>query len=194
MKFYKIPCAWLFFWICLLPAAEAPGEGIYMYIDEEGVYHFSDTPRSAEYMPFYAMPGSVADRAAVRYEPLICDSAERYGVRPELVAAVIRAESGFDPGAVSRRGARGLMQLMPAHIREHEIEDPFDPRQNINAGTRYLGRLLRRYNGDLSLSLAAYNAGPAVVDRYRGIPPYTETRAYVKKVLSYYRRYRTLGK
>lgn len=163
-----------------------------MHIDEQGVYHFTDSPRSADYIPaayFQAPGGHFHD--INRYGGLIKSIAEAHGVRPELVLAVIRVESGFNPKAVSRSGARGLMQLMPVHIQNNGISDPFDPRQNITAGTRYLSRLLRRYKGDLNLCLAAYNAGPAAVDHYRGIPPYPETRKYVQKVLSSYRQYRS---
>ncbi len=105
------------------------------------------------------------------------------GVDPELVRAVIAQESGFRPCAVSAKGAIGLMQLMPATIEELEVQDALDPGQNIDAGTRLLRRLLDRYNGDLALALAAYNAGPARVDDANGIPPISETMQYVSDLL-----------
>jgi len=102
---------------------------------------------------------------------------------------VIHAESRFHPKAVSRAGARGLMQLMPATADELGVDDPFDAWQNIEGGTRYLGQLVRRFEGDIHLALAAYHAGAANVQRYGGVPPYRETRRYVKRVLTLYRRY-----
>ncbi len=108
----------------------------------------------------------------------------RFGLPSGLVEAVARVESGFDPCAVSPAGALGLMQLMPGTARALGVLDPFDPVQNVEAGARYLRQLLDRFGGDLQLALAAYNAGPGAVERYRGIPPYPETQAYVKKVLA----------
>jgi soluble lytic murein transglycosylase-like protein len=105
------------------------------------------------------------------------------GLDPDLVRAVIAQESGFRPCAVSAKGAVGLMQLMPAAIEDLEVQDAFDPEQNIGAGTRLLRRLLGRYNGDLALALAAYNAGPTQVDDANGIPPISETMKYVSDLL-----------
>ena len=102
---------------------------------------------------------------------------------------MIKAESDFNPWAVSRAGAKGLMQIMPDNIRALNIKDPFDPWENIKGGAQYLKQLLERFNGDLPLALAAYNAGPNTVDRYRGIPPIQETRDFVDRVLKYYSIY-----
>ncbi len=118
----------------------------------------------------------------VPYANFIADSARDHGVAPELVASVIAIESNFNPNAVSWRSARGLMQLMPETAARFGVKQVFDPRQNIDAGTRYLKELLLRYNGDLSLTLAAYNAGPERVELYRAVPPYRETRDYVRRV------------
>ncbi len=118
------------------------------------------------------------------YGELIFAAARRYQLNPRLVAAVIRAESAFDPRAVSAKGARGLMQLMPATARQHGLagEDVFDPRKNVDVGTRYLEYLSRRFDGDLALTLAAYNAGYGTVRRYGGVPPYRETHDYLRRV------------
>jgi soluble lytic murein transglycosylase-like protein len=124
----------------------------------------------------------------VPYANFISDSARAHGVAPELVASVIAVESNFNPNAVSWRSARGLMQLMPQTAARFGVTRVFDPQQNIDAGTRYLKELLLRYNGDLALTLAAYNAGPDRVGQYRSVPPYRETREYVRRVTEKFRK------
>jgi soluble lytic murein transglycosylase-like protein len=114
-------------------------------------------------------------------------AARRHGLDPALVLAVVHVESGFRPDAVSPKGARGLMQLMPGTATRLGVEDSFDPEQNLDGGTRHLGDLIARYGGDVKRALAAYNAGEGAVERHRGVPPYGETRAYVRNVLRRYR-------
>ena len=116
------------------------------------------------------------------YDDLIAEASAEYGVDPQLVRAVIRAESQFDPRAESGAGAKGLMQLMPILSKELGVQDPFNPRENVFGGVKYLSKLLDRHDGDVTLALASYNAGPRNVDRYKGVPPFKETRGYVKKI------------
>jgi len=120
------------------------------------------------------------------YEDLIRAAAQKHGVDADLIYGIIAAESNFDRKAVSRKGAQGLMQLMPATAKELDVRDVFDPAENIDAGTSYLKSLLSRYQNDLRLTLAAYNAGPERVEQYRGVPPFAETREYLNRVIRHY--------
>ena len=120
-----------------------------------------------------------------KFSDLINAAAEKYDVDAGLIKAVIKAESNFNPDAVSSSGALGLMQLMPATAKSLGVDDPLDPEQNIFGGTKFLHRLLDKYNNNVTLAIAAYNAGPGAVDRYGGIPPYSETQTYVKRILNY---------
>lgn len=171
-------------------AGHAAASDIYFYIDEEGVYHYSNAPTSSKYVPsqleFYE---NFPELSNADFDRIIRDAADAFGVEFALVKAVIKAESDFNPRAVSTAGAMGLMQIMPANLESFKLADPFNPEQNIRAGTRYLKQMITRYDDDLYLALAAYNAGPSAVDTHGGIPPYAETRTYVDRVLRYYDRY-----
>jgi len=125
-----------------------------------------------------------------RFHPIILKAANRFQVDPALVKAIIMAESGYDPRAISKVGAKGLMQLMPATAEELGVEDIFNPKHNINAGVGYFKKLLNRFDGDIKLALAAYNAGTGKVRQYQGIPPFKATRYYIKKVFEYYQIYK----
>lgn len=120
-------------------------------------------------------------------------AAKTFDINPNLIKSIIKAESNFNPYAKSNKGALGLMQLMPETVAFVKIKDPFNPKENIFGGTKYLRYLLDKYNQNLILSLAAYNAGPKAVDRYGGVPPFPETKDFVKKVLKFYNYYTNLG-
>ncbi|MFV2071553.1 MAG: lytic transglycosylase domain-containing protein [Thermoanaerobaculales bacterium] len=143
--------------------------------------------------------GETAGRSGTPGDPdlrrIVTDVSREHGVDPKLVDALVRVESGYDPKAVSRRGAMGLMQLMPDTARRLEVDDPFDPEDNVRGGVREFSRLVDRYSGNLQLALAAYNAGEGAVARHRGIPPFPETQSYVAQVLALYtgKPYRLAG-
>ncbi len=180
--------------LLLLSAASAPAAAqIYTFVDARGVSHFSNVPNDPRYVAIPSprrepQPSRLYVPRYIGYDGLIRLTALEYGVSPALVKAVIAAESRFDPDAVSRKGAQGLMQLMPTTASQLGVTDAFEADQNVRGGVRYLREMLDRY-GDMARALAAYNAGPTAVDRYRGIPPYPETRAYVQRVMTYYRHY-----
>jgi len=164
-----------------------------MFVDASGVTHFSNVPDDPRYRLLLASPATdpapkaqwLANSRA--YDPLIESAARGAALAPELVRAVIVVESAFNPRAVSKRGAVGLMQLHPDTARRYGVADAFDPGQNIAGGTRYLRDLMRRYGNNMELALAAYNAGEEAVDRYgHSIPPFAETRHYVPAVLRVY--------
>ena len=183
----------------ILLAAAAWGAAradIYSFVDATGVTHLSNVPVDSRYRLLLATP--VAERPdppgkylarSADYDPMIERAARAAALRPELVRAVIVVESAFNPRAVSKRGAQGLMQLKPSTARRYGVSNAFDPEQNITAGAHYLRDLLRRFGNDLELTLAAYNAGEEAVERYgRSIPPFSETRHYVPAVLRVYRK------
>jgi len=173
---------------------------IYRFEDDDGVVHFTDTPTDRRFKIFMRdikkdrklrtnFKMSSCARNPEEFEPIINACSLKYGVDKSLVKAVIHAESGYNPNAVSAKGASGLMQLMPKTAQGLSVTNAFDPGDNIRGGVRYLRFLLDTFKGDVSLALAAYNAGLSNVAKYKGIPPFGETRNYVAKVLDYQRSY-----
>ena len=164
-----------------LPAA------LYAYTDEYGVHHFTNVPTDPRYKLVERRTFSpLLSRCITKYDQDIQAISNQYQMDPTLIRSVIRVESGFNPMAVSVKGARGLMQLMPETAQDLRVANPFDPKENIRGGVRYLRYLLDLFDGDLILALAAYNAGENAVLRYQSVPPYPETRAYVQRVLALY--------
>ena len=180
---------------------------IYSFRDERGVVHFTNAPDDKRYKLIRKEAGSApapamrnvaarvympAEESIKRYSPIIDLASRTNGVEAALVHAVVSAESGYNPGAVSKAGARGLMQLMPETAKRYGVRDIMDPVENIYAGVRYLRDLLLMFNGNLELAIAAYNAGEnAVIRNGNRIPPYAETLQYVPKVLGFYRKFQT---
>lgn len=169
------------------------GADIYRYVDDNGVACYTDAPlnKKAERViksDISTSPRSVESGTWERrdFSTIVQDKANKYDLDPSLVHAVIKTESNGNPRAVSRKGAMGLMQLMPTTASDLEVRNPFDPEENIDGGTRYLRYLIERFGGDLTLALAAYNAGPKTVEKTNAVPQIPETKQYVKRVLSLY--------
>lgn len=173
---------------------------IYRYESPDGTLHFTDAPTDRKFKIFMRdiekdkrlrtdFGFKKLSRNPAEFDSIIASCCNQYGVPKSLVKAVIHAESGYNPKAVSRAGAEGLMQLMPGTAQQLKVSDSFNPSDNIRGGVRYLKFLLDTFKGDVSLALAAYNAGLSRVAKYGGVPPYEETRNYVTKVLSYQKSY-----
>lgn len=202
---------WIGISVCV---PEAGAEEVYRWIDSRGVVHLTNVPSDPNYKKYrvgsaggtgkgiliiarneakkrrnFSFVRTGRDpKSAKDFDKLIARAAARHGLPPGLVKAVVRAESNFQPHALSNKGAQGLMQLMPGTASDLGVQDPFRAEDNVYGGTRYLREMYERF-GDWKYALAAYNAGPGAVDRFKGIPPYAETQQYVERVLHYYRRY-----
>jgi soluble lytic murein transglycosylase-like protein len=166
---------------------------VYAFRDKNGVVTFTNVPNHAGFRRVFRDTSRPATSNGVLdsgYDDDIQRASGRYNIDPDLIRAVIKAESDFKVSARSNKGAMGLMQLMPDTARLHNISDAYNPSENVEGGARHLRMLLDRYQGDLELSLAAYNAGSAAVEKHRGIPPFPETKEYVRRVLRFYDSYR----
>ena len=166
---------------------------IYRYVDRKGVWHFTNRKTDTRYRLFIRSGNRTVKEYLVEYQGIVKRASDQFGVDIHFIKAIIKAESGFDQEAVSKKGAKGLMQLMPGTACDMEVIDPLDPEENIVGGTRYFSLLLKRFKNNKALALAAYNAGPKNVENYNGIPPFPETKAFVERVMRYYRSYKNGG-
>ena len=188
---YALTTACLF--ALLMSSASAALADICKSTDEWGATHFTNMPAHSNYRPVVTGKNSSISFGSSfndhQYDHIIRMLCREHQMDFSLVKAVIKAESAFNPRAVSRKGARGLMQLMPDTARDLCVDDPFDPYDNLQGGVRYLRQMLDTFNGNVTLAVAAYNAGPGAVRDSNAVPPYPETRTYVRRVLQYHREY-----
>ncbi len=181
----------IFITVFILPDTSKSAD-IYQYIDPSGTIHFTNVPTDPRFKR--RVPKNKRRAVSKKIDELVLETyidaaSQAQQLSPALIKAVIRAESNFDPKAVSVSGAQGLMQLMPETAEDLKLGDPFDPEENIHGGTRYLRYLLDRFDQDLRLAIAAYHAGPGNVLRHGGVPPIEQTRSYIKKVLRFFEFY-----
>lgn len=190
--------------VCLYFSSLAYGGAIYKYEDSDGTIHFTDTPPEKERFSEYKTkqvfvlqhketPSSSARfynmAARGRISPLIQNISQKHEMDPFLIEAIVKAESDYDAMAISRKGARGLMQIMPGTGLDLGLLNPFDPSENLDAGIRHFKKLIIKYANNIDLALAAYNAGEMSVQKYNGVPPYPETLDYIQKIKKYYSQF-----
>jgi hypothetical protein len=190
----RVLCAVFMCFICIQTARA----DIYVFKDNRGVRHFTNVPVSPKYRlylkstPNRYFESNLGEKFSINLDPdqydhLIMKASQLHDIDFTLLKSIIKVESNFDCNAVSQKGAKGLMQIMPQNFSFLNIRNPFDPEENIMGGTLYFKQMLEKFNR-IELALAAYNAGPTVVDKYNGIPPIPETSGYVKKVMSHYKK------
>lgn len=188
----------LFILLCLLFfAGPSFSENLYSYKDAKGVIHLTNIQSDHRFRPIYKRaPSRVFTNKMRRWmiDRAIEKASRKHSIDAALIRAVVRAESNFDPYAVSYAGAQGLMQLMPETANYLNVINPFDIEENIYGGTKYLKQQLKHFDGDVALSVAAYNAGRSAVIRHGGIPPYKQTKTYVEKVLAFYDGYKKFSR
>jgi soluble lytic murein transglycosylase len=176
----------------VLLVSQTANADIYRYVDERGVVSFTDNPRHSGYRIYLRETSTGPRRIQMKYYPyrtVVREACSIYNLEEPLLRAVMEVESDYNRYAVSSAGARGLMQLMPETMVYVGVGNPWDPKQNIMGGAKYLKELIKRFSGDLPLALAAYNAGPNAVIKYGKVPPYPQTERYVMKVMDRYYRY-----
>jgi len=174
--------------VILLFFVESPLRAdVYRHVDKDGIPCFTNyIPETPDYKLFIKERKKRKISSTNRYDALIKEASQKHGVSFAILKAIVKVESDFNPKAVSKKGAMGLMQIMPENFKSLRVKNPFNPRENIMAGAWYFKQLLNRFDGKLHLALAAYNAGPDNVSRSKTIPPIRETELYVKKVIRYY--------
>lgn len=186
----------IFAMVCQFLAVGTAWTDVYVHKDKDGILTFTNVPNHSGYRRVIReinSPSSAPTYSAKSFDDVILSASNRHSIDADLIRAVIKTESDFNSNARSPKGAMGLMQLMPDTARQHNVLDAYNPLDNIEGGVRHLRLLLSRYRGDVELSLAAYNAGINAIERHGGIPPYAETREYVRRVLHFYDGYRAIG-
>lgn len=199
MTILKFSLTAIFLVTCLFwsKSSHSASENLYKFVDENGVLHLSNFVSDKRYRHIFPEKKAlkkVDGRTKARIHKIIERASYLFAIDSALIKAVVKAESDFNPYAVSYSGAKGLMQLMPETAADLRVSNPFDPTQNIFGGVRHLKKLLKLFGGDLKLSLAAYNAGRSSVLKYGGIPPYKQTEEYVVKVMHYFNQYKEIAK
>lgn len=183
--------------LLLICGAAWATESLYSYKDAKGVLHLTNVLSNSRFRPVYSEETRITlnprEKKKIIFS-VIERASRRHSIDPSLVKAVVKAESDFDPYAVSYAGAKGLMQLMPETAESLDVINPFNIEENIFGGIKHLKQLLKQFEGDIKLSVAAYNAGRSAVLRYGGVPPYKETTNYVKKVMVYYENYKNVSR
>lgn len=193
MQFIRIIITGVFTVVSFITVSQAIAD-IYTYTDERDIIYFSNTPTSPKYrLTMREAHFDYKKLSSGAYDKLINNTCIKHGIDPLLVKAIIKAESDFDLRAVSPKGAKGLMQLMPGTADDMGVSNIYEPENNIEGGVKYLKRLIGIFKSDLKLVVAAYNAGESAVIKYKGVPPFKETRQYVKKVLKYLKDYEQIG-
>ena len=198
-------CALAVLTLALLPVTSL-ADRVYKFVDADGIVHYTNIrPEGVSRFSTLDFPCYASDPACQQvdwervpldtsaFAPEIGQASSEHGVEPSLIRAIIHAESAYQPDAVSPRGAQGLMQLMPGTQQDLGVVDVFQPASNINGGTSYLAQMLDEFDGDVRLASAAYNAGPGAVRKYGGVPPFSETKEYVRRIEILHRRYRLAG-
>lgn len=179
--------------IALFPMGNAAAD-IYRFRDEDGIWHFSNTRSDLRYRLYLRTSRLGGVQYLRKYDAIIRRAAEQFEIEANLIKAIIKAESSFDPNAISESGAQGLMQLMPDTAEEMSVNNPFDPEENILGGTRYLSLLLKRFKHDKRLAIAAYNVGATTVTKHNDVPPIPQTKRFVERVMKFYREFNAKSK
>jgi soluble lytic murein transglycosylase-like protein len=194
MPFSKlVPCG-IFLSILFSVFFSTAQADIYRFKDKNGVWHFTNIRSDRRYR-LYIKTGRIKGKQYIQnYDTIIQRAAQQFGVESHLIKSIIMAESSFDPNAISQSGAQGLMQLMPPTANDMKVDDAFDPEKNIFGGTKYLSLLLKKFNHDKKLAIAAYNVGPSVVAHSNSVPLIPQTRRFVEKVMKYYSKLKQRGK
>ena len=187
-----VPCA-IFLSIFFSMFFSTAQADIYRFKDKNGVWHFTNIRSDRRYR-LYIKTGRIKGKQYIQnYDTIIQRAAQQFGVESHLIKSIIMAESSFDPNAISQSGAQGLMQLMPPTANDMKVDNPFDPEENIFGGTKYLSLLLKKFNHDKKLAIAAYNVGPSVVAQSNAVPLIPQTRQFVEKVMKYYSKLKQQG-